>query len=127
MSENEALFVSNPPVLTGGAPSHVNQSQGQGPIERSVASIWKEDRNRVYWFLTATGGTLFYALSALSIVYGITQIIGPPLAKSSVLGDILPCVLVLNAYELALFAVLMTLVLWRHITGDTISLVVLVG
>ena len=122
MIENEASSVSNPP-----APPDGNRSQGRGPLDRSVASIWNEDRNRLYRFLTATGGTLFYALSALSIVYGITQIIGPPLAKSSVLGDILPCVLVLNAYELALFAVFMTLVLWRNITGDAISLVALVG
>lgn len=50
-------------------------------------------------FLSLNGGTVLYALSALSIVYGITQIIGPPLAQSFALREILPCVAVLNVYE----------------------------
>ncbi len=78
-------------------------------------------------FLSLTGGSILYCLSALSIVYGITQIIGPPLAKSGVLADILPCVGVLNIYELALLVVLVPIVVWRHVTDDAISLVILVA
>jgi hypothetical protein len=85
------------------------------------------NRDAIRRFLSLTGGSILYCLSALSIVYGITQIIGPPLAKSGVLADILPCVGVLNVYELALLAVLVLIVVWRNVTDDAISLVILVG
>jgi hypothetical protein len=85
------------------------------------------NQDAIRQFLSLTGGSILYCLSALSIVYGITQIIGPPLAKSGVLADILPCVGVLNVYELALLAVLVLIVVWRHVTDDAISLVILVA
>jgi len=86
-----------------------------------------DNQDAVRDFLSLTGGSILYCLSALSIVYGITQIIGPPLANSDVLRDILPCVFVLNGYELALLGVLLLIVMWRHVTDDAISLVILVA
>jgi hypothetical protein len=105
---------------------------------RSSKSIWSiplgslinnlaRNQDAIRRFLSLTGGSIFYCLSALSIVYGITQIIGPPLAESSNIGDILPCVGVLNVYELALLAVLILVVVWRNVTDDAISLVVLIA
>jgi hypothetical protein len=96
------------------------------PRDSFIVSV-RQQRDWAARFLGLTGGSLLYGLSALSIVYGITQLIGPPLAKSDALRDILPCVGVLNAYELTLFAVLLTIMIWRHVTSDAICLVVLVG
>ena len=93
----------------------------------SLINNLARNRDAIRRFLSLTGGSIFYCLSALSIVYGITQIIGPPLAESSNLGDILPCVGVLNVYELALLAVLILVVVWRNVTDDAISLVVLIA
>jgi len=96
------------------------------PLE-SALTTFLNNRDAVGRFLSLTGGSILYCLSALSIVYGITQIIGPPLARSDALGDILPCVAVLNVYELALLAVLVLIVVWRNVTDDAISLVILVA
>lgn len=73
-------------------------SQSLGQLFNSLL----DNQDAVGDFLSLTGGSILYCLSALSIIYGITQIIGPPLANSDVLRDILPCVFVLNGYELAL-------------------------
>jgi len=130
--------------ITNERESHRKQSappEAPGVQERQVQprqSIWSvplgtlldnlaKNQDAIRRFLSLTGGSILYCLSALSIVYGITQIIGPPLAKSSVLGDILPCVGVLNVYELALLAVLMLVVVWRNVTDDAISLIVLIA
>jgi hypothetical protein len=102
------------------------RSMWNRPLSSLVASL-VENREVIAGFLSLTGGSILYALSALSIVYGITRIIGPPLAKSSVLQDILPCVAVLNVYELALLAVLLLIVVWRSVLDDAVSLVVLVS
>lgn len=96
------------------------------PLESAIRAFLN-NRQAVGQFLSLTGGSILYCLSALSIVYGITQMIGPPLAKSNALGDILPCVAVLNIYELALLAVLTLIVVWRSVTDDAISLVILVA
>jgi len=95
-------------------------------IGSAIIEVWGK-RGTLTGFLSLTGGSVLYCLSALSIIYGIIQIIGPTLAKSNVLGEILPCVLVLNVYELALLGVLVLIVVWRNVTDDAISLVVLVG
>ena len=95
-------------------------------LDKLILSAWK-NRGALGGFLSLTGGSILYCLSALSIIYGITRIIGPPLAKSNVLADIFPCVIVLNVYELALLAVLILIVVWKNVTDDAISLVILVG
>lgn len=78
-------------------------------------------------FLTVTGGTVLYALSALSLVYGMWQLLGPVLAQSEGFAQILPCILAMNGYELALLGVLVMLVVWRHITEDAVSLLVMIA
>ena len=102
------------------------QSVWRKPLGGLVASVL-DNQDAIKHFLSLTGGSILYCLSALSIVYGITQIIGPPLATSDALRDILPCVFVLNGYELALLGVLVLIVVWRHVTDDAISLVLLVA
>ena len=108
------------------------------PLSAPPGSLWGQplgqlankvldNQDAIKHFLSLTGGSILYCLSALSIIYGITQIVGPPLATSNALGDILPCVFVLNGYELALLGVLVLIVTWRHVTDDAISLVLLVA
>ena len=53
-------------------------------------------------FFNLAGGSILYCLSALSIIYGMSQILAPNLAKVRALSDILPCVLAINIYEIAL-------------------------
>lgn len=81
-----------------------------------------------FWkgFLDLTGGSLLYCLSALSIIYGITQIMGPLLLKTGVLSETLPCIGALNLYEVALLGTLAFIVVGRQVTDDAISLVVLI-
>ncbi|HUT31481.1 MAG TPA: hypothetical protein VMX13_16925 [Sedimentisphaerales bacterium] len=76
-------------------------------------------------FFSLTGGSILYCLSAMSILYGIVKIMTPLLAKSNAFSDALPCILAMNVYELALLGVLVTIVVWKHVTDDAISLVVL--
>ena len=78
-------------------------------------------------FFSLTGGSIFYCLSALSIIYGIARILGPMLAKTNVLRDAYPCLAALNIYELALLGVLVFIVVWEKVTDDALSLVVLVA
>lgn len=123
-------------------PETLNAGHGavlaETPVAMPPRSIWSQplgqlgtrvldNQDAIKDFLSLTGGSILYCLSALSIIYGITQIVGPPLATSNALGDILPCVFVLNGYELALLGVLALIVTWRHVTDDAISLVLLVA
>ena len=115
-----------PPEDTSRLP--VSQKQGGRPQSvwsvplESALTAFLNNRDAVGRFLGLTGGSVLYGLSALSVVYGITQIVGPPLAKSGALADILPCVAVLNVYELALLAVLGLIVVWRKVTTIPVSL-----
>lgn len=115
---------SNNAILTSSHPRP--RTVWTQPLGRVVTSVL-DNQDAIKRFLSLTGGSILYCLSALSIVYGITQIVGPPLATSSALRDILPCVFVLNGYELALLGVLVLIVTWRHVTDDAISLVLLVA
>lgn len=78
-------------------------------------------------FFSVNGGSVLYCLSALSILYGISQIVGPVLATTEALGKTLPCIGALNVYELALLGVLALIVAWRNVTDDATSLVVLIA
>lgn len=77
-------------------------------------------------FFGFAGGSVLYCLSAMSIIYGITQIMGPTLLRSGALSETLPCIAALNLYELALLGALAFIVLWHHVTDDAISLVILI-
>jgi len=78
-------------------------------------------------FFRISGANILYCLSALSILYGIAQIITPVLAKSDALGKTLPCIGALHVYELALLGVLALIVLWRNVTDDAVFLVILIA
>ena len=125
-SENESCADSKRAVPTEERPRTIWAEPMGRLVGLAIIEAWGR-RKSLTGFLSLTGGSILYCLSALSIIYGIIQIIGPTLAKSNVLGEILPCVLVLNVYELALLAVLVLIVVWRNVTDDAISLVVLVG
>ncbi|OQA03713.1 MAG: hypothetical protein BWY69_00280 [Planctomycetes bacterium ADurb.Bin401] len=75
--------------------------------------------------LSLTGGSLFYCLSAFAIIYGVAQTIGPLLADGKNLKEALMCVVTLNIYELSLLAVLVVIVVFRNVTDDAISLIVI--
>ena len=83
--------------------------------------------NAVSVFLSLTGGSILYCLSAASIIYGIGQIIGPSLAKSILLSQTLPCLFAINLYEIALLAVLVIIVRFRNVTDDAVSLLILIA
>ncbi|MBN2312137.1 MAG: hypothetical protein JXR94_24375, partial [Candidatus Hydrogenedentes bacterium] len=76
-------------------------------------------------FFSLTGGSILYCLSALCVVFGIGEILGPALAESYNLRETLPCIAAINVYELALLGVLLLIVVWQKVTDDAISLVVI--
>ncbi|MBU4200321.1 MAG: hypothetical protein KKE37_01935 [Verrucomicrobia bacterium] len=78
-------------------------------------------------FFGFSGGSIFYCLSALSILFGIVQIIGPVLSKSHVYAERLSCIGILNLYECALLVIMLLIVLWRRVTDDAVSLMVLIA
>ncbi|NLX07565.1 MAG: hypothetical protein GXY33_20690 [Phycisphaerae bacterium] len=78
-------------------------------------------------FFSLTGGSILYCLSAMFLLYGFFALLGPILARSHALAETLPCIGVLNVYELALLGVLLLIVLWKNVTDDAISLVVLIA
>jgi hypothetical protein len=92
-----------------------------------IKEIFFKRLNSIRSFLSLTGGSILYCLSALSIIYGVIQIIGPSLARNNFLSDTLPTALVLNIYELALLGVLLLIVVWRQVRDDAISLVILIS
>ncbi len=85
-----------------------------------------------YWgvvkkFLSLTGGSVFYCLSGLSIIYGVGQIIGPALADSEDVKESIPAVFVMNIYELCLLGALVFIVVRRKVTDDAVSLILLIA
>lgn len=117
---NDAYVAKINPQCSPPPPFILNRSMNSSDSSWGCHENWRV-------FLSLTGGTIFYCLSAMSIVYGMWQIIGPVLAKSNILAQILPCILTMNLYELALLAVLLLLVVWRHDTDDAISLLILIA
>jgi hypothetical protein len=106
------------------------QTVWQNPSEYpgSVACVKPQSgRELLKSFFSLTGGSVFYCLSAASIIYGIGQIISPTLGKSILLSQTLPCLLAINLYELALLGVLVVIVRFRNVTDDAISLLVLIA
>lgn len=106
------LYVPEPPAVP--VPDAAGTDDLAGP------SAWRQ-------FLDFTGGSILYCLSALSIIYGIARLLGPLLTRTDALAEALPCIGALGVYELALLGVLVTIVVWRGVKDDAISLVVLVA
>jgi len=73
------------------------------------------------------GGSLFYSLSALSILWGLSKIIGPVFGQSSHLWDKVACVGALSLYESLIFGLLIVLIVWKQVKDDAVSLLVIAG
>ena len=74
----------------------------------------------------ATFPSMLYLASAVSALIGVAQIIVPIHDKPKESLEIFRCLIALNGYELLLLAALMMIVLWKNVTDDAISLVVIV-
>jgi len=99
------------------------------PSGNSIAAFFHQffRRRGVRSFFSVTGGSVFYVLSAMCVLYGIGRIFGTLLAEGSGYREAMPGLLALNFYELALVGVLLVIVLWRHVMDDAVSLVVLIA
>ena len=73
------------------------------------------------------GGSLFYCLSALSIIWGLSQVVTPIFKQSELLKEKILCIGALNLYEILLIAILLVLIIWKKVKDDAISLVVIVA
>ena len=128
-SRNAYEILLNPHILDDGGivggpgPEPLGESRNPASPRRPVTDF----NQRWQKLLHSTGGSLFYCLSAASILYGIARIIGPVLATSNLLPKTLPCIGVLNLYEIALLGVLILIVVWRNVRDDAVSLTVLVS
>ena len=70
------------------------------------------------------GGSLFYSLSALSIIWGLSEVLGP-IFKSNSLWEKVLCIGALNLYELALLGMLILLTVWKKVHDDAVALIVI--
>jgi hypothetical protein len=77
--------------------------------------------------ISGKGASLLYLLSALSLLLGLARIIGPVLAESYDPAKLFLSLGVLYAYELSLLGAALLIVLWRNVTDDAVSLLVLVA
>ncbi len=120
------LVGSPPPSPCGEEPEPTTQSSSSQPCQ---PLLLPPPRSHHLWraFIHLTKGSILYCLSALCIIYGIVRIVGPILARSDVLNQTLPCLGVLNLYELALLGAILLLVLWKNVTDDAVFLVVLIA
>ena len=100
-------------------PSSLDRPLNLGPLDKPL------DLAACRQFLSLTGGSILYCLSAMCVIYGIAAVPGPDFARSYGLPETLSCIVALNAYEIALLAVLLVIVVWQDVTDDAISLVVL--
>lgn len=71
------------------------------------------------------GGSVFYCLSALSILWGMSEIITPIFKQSNLLDEKILCIGTLNLYEIVLICVLLVLTLWKGVKDDAVSLIVI--
>ncbi len=78
-----------------------------------------------YWKNAAA--SLLYCLSAMFILIGVWKLIGPAMAHSEQIKELLKCVSVLNVYELAVLGVLVLIIKVRDVTDDAISLSILIA
>ncbi|MBN2711348.1 MAG: hypothetical protein JXR97_02800 [Planctomycetes bacterium] len=95
------------------------RSRRQSPRERSSEVL----KNFIFGF----GASFFYVASAMCILYGIVQIVGPALQTSGSMWDNLSCLLTLHVYEVALLCVALLIVLWKNVNDDAVTLVILIA
>ena len=83
-----------------------------------------EQRVALKEFIFNTSGGTWYCLSALSIIWGLSQVMGPILNTEALVEKVL-CIASLNLYEWLLFGVLIFLLMRRQL--QTVSLYILLG
>lgn len=113
-----------PPLPVNKVPPPESPAVRPGPLAPPSRLVDLRAKWRAFFDLT--GGSILYCVSALSIIYGISQIMGPLLLRPGSLRDALPCIATLNVYELALLGTLLFIVVLRQVTDDAISLVILI-
>ena len=80
------------------------------------------------WLRLFTRGSPLYLLSAACILYGLSQIIVPLYANlDEPKAEKFYCLGAINLYEIALLAVALIVISYKHIMDDAISLVTLIG
>jgi hypothetical protein len=77
--------------------------------------------------IIGTGGSLLYLLSALSLLLGLTMIVGPVLAESFDPGTLFSSLGILYLYELGLLGAAILIVRCRNVTDDSVCLIVLMA
>lgn len=114
---------------TGNFGDHSEESQGAMPPPRPQprGMLDEAEVRAIRNFFSTSGGSVFFFLSAVSIFYGLSEIVGPILGTSSALRQTLPAIGTIGVYEISLFAVMLALVLRWRITHDAVSLLVLVA
>ena len=92
--------------------------------EEGLVSDSKCESSRKISNLFRIGGSLFYSLSALSIIWGLSEVVGP-IFSTNRLWEKVVCIGVLNLYELALLGMLLLLTVWKKVQDDAVVLVVI--
>jgi hypothetical protein len=102
-----------------------SEEQAAAEVKKNVP-FYELDTRQLKTFFDFTGGSIFYCLSAVFVVYGIVNVMGPMLSGGEALKNALPCIFTLHAYELALLGVLIFIVS-KKVVDDAISVVVLIA
>lgn len=91
--------------------------------EETGSASYSEASQRIPGFFRV-GGSIFYSLSALSIIWGLSKVLGP-IFKSNSLWEKVLCIGALNLYELALLGMLVLLTVWKKVYDDAVALVII--
>ena len=87
----------------------------------------KMETDKFYRKFFNMSGSIFYCLSALSIILGLSQVVTPIFKESNLLKEKIFCIGALNLYEILLICILLVLVLWKKVKDDAVSLVIIMG
>ena len=90
------------------------------------ANRWEINREMFRRFFGFTGGSIFYCVSAVLVAYGVAKVLGPVLSDTDTIRAVLPCLLTLGVYELALLGVLV-LIVSRKVVDDAISVAIIMA
>lgn len=106
----------------------VNPGSAPPPMRPRPGGVLDEAEVRALSeFFRGSGGSVLFLLSAVSIFYGLSAIVGPILGTSSALARTLPAIGTIGLYEVSLFVVMLALVLRWRVMRDAVSLFVLVA
>jgi hypothetical protein len=69
--------------------------------------------------------SILYSLSALSILWGLSEIIEPVFHNPGRLTEKILCISYLHFYELAIFGLILMLILWKKVKNDAMTLMII--